>query len=95
MAESGEELFSVEREFTESELNHAFAAANSTDDLWIAVRQLLKDHIVRAMDDVSDPETAMNHGSLSHAAGGLEYLGQFQKELVERFSSAHSSNSPL
>ena len=97
MAESTENPFSNWQtgDLSESELNHAFAATPSTADLWLAVNQLLRSAIIDATFEVSDPATALNHGALAHAAGGLEYLGRFQKDLYDRFQSAHSGSEKL
>jgi hypothetical protein len=92
VAESGEAAKAPawpERVLDESELNYAFAATSSSSDLWIAVNQLLRGAIIEATFDVSNPSNALNHGALAHAAGGLEYLGRFQRDLNDRFRAAH------
>lgn len=92
MAESGEAREPPawpERLLDESELNHAFAATPSSSDLWIAVNQILRGAIIEATFDVSNPGSALNYGSLAHAAGGLEYLGRLQRDFHDRFQMAH------
>jgi hypothetical protein len=92
MAESGEAWPPPawpERVLDESELNQAFAATSSSSDLWIAVNQILRGAIIEATFDVSNPGNALNHGSLAHAAGGLEYLGRLQRQFNDRFQVAH------
>lgn len=98
MVESGEAKAAPawpERVLDESELNYAFAATSSSADLWIAVNQILRGAIIEATFDVSNPGNAINHGSLAHAAGGLEYLGRFQRDLNDRFNTAHQNAALL
>jgi hypothetical protein len=79
-----------ERGMTEAELKAAFGAASNEDPLWRAMHQVIRDLIIEATSEVSAPGTAMNHGALAHAAGGVEWLAQLQSILQSAFDAAHT-----
>jgi hypothetical protein len=79
-----------ERGMTEAELKAAFGAASSEDPLWRALHQVLRDLILEATSEVSAPGSALNHGALAHAAGGVEWLAQLQSILQQHFEAAHA-----
>lgn len=75
------------RMLSEGELVAAFRVEES-NALWMAVNQVLAEHLENARAQVSHPDTAANHGLLAHCAGGVEWLGYLQAELAGRLEAA-------
>jgi hypothetical protein len=89
---TGERLVPVparERELTESEVRAAFAAIQADNELWLAINQVLAAYIESAVSEVCASSNAKEHGTLAHAAGGIEWLRWLQADLAQRFRDSH------
>lgn len=71
------------------ELKAAFAGVTEDTPIWRAVMQLLDDQIQNAQCQVSSPDMADKPGAMTHTAGGLEWLQQFQADLLASYEDAH------
>ncbi|MFZ4779100.1 MAG: hypothetical protein ACOYM3_27370, partial [Terrimicrobiaceae bacterium] len=74
---------------TEAEMVAAFRVEDS-NPLWLAVNQILAEHLNDARSQTSHPDTAANHGMLAHCAGGMEWLGFLQAELAGRKAASEA-----
>lgn len=74
---------------SDAELVAAFRV-EAENPLWLAVNQVLADHLDNARSQASHPDTAANHGLLAHCAGGMEWLGFLQAELAGRKAASEA-----
>jgi len=70
------------------EMAAAFSVGED-NSLWLAVNQVLRAHIQEATQAVSTPDLAEHPGTMTHTAGGLEWLSSFQADLADRWAEAN------
>lgn len=82
-------------EMTELEVKKAFAVSSDAP-FWRALHQVLEERIFGGVDAMTvRPGNAYSEAERLHAAGGVEELREFQKELLTRHRAATRADADL